>query len=126
MSFRVFDQNNYWSDPVQADFGSSRRAVIDLDNMKSIQGRKMDKSHIYIVGFWSMGGRPFRIKNVFPAMTSDASGIDDVEAETIEQPVDVYDLYGRRIRRGVYRSEATVGLAPGIYIVGGRKISVLP
>ena len=126
VSFRVFDQNNYWSDPVQADFGSSRRAVIDLDNMKSIQGRKMDKSHIYIVGFWSMGGRPFRIKNVFPAMTSDASGIDDVEAETIEQPVDVYDLYGRRIRRGVYRSEATVGLAPGIYIVGGRKISVLP
>lgn len=126
VSFRVFDQNNYWSDPVQADFGSSRRAVIDLDNMKSIQGRKMDKSHIYIVGFWSMGGRPFRIKNVFPAMTSDASGIDDVEAETIEQPVDVYDLYGRRIRRGVNRSEATVGLAPGIYIVGGRKISVLP
>lgn len=126
VSFRVFDQNNYWSDPVQADFGSSRRAVIDLDNMKSIQGRKMDKSHIYIVGFWSMGGRPFRIKNVFPAMTSDASGIDDVEAETIEQPVDVYDLYGRRIRRGVYRSESTVGLAPGIYIVGGRKISVLP
>lgn len=126
VSFRVFDQNNYWSDPAQADFGSSRRAVIDLDNMKSIQGRKMDKSHIYIVGFWSMGGRPFRIKNVFPAMTSDASGIDDVEAETIEQPVDVYDLYGRRIRRGVYRSEATVGLAPGIYIVGGRKISVLP
>lgn len=126
VSFRVFDQNNYWSDPVQADFGNSRRAVIDLDNMKSIQGRKMDKSHIYIVGFWSMGGRPFRIKNVFPAMTSDASGIDDVEAETIEQPVDVYDLYGRRIRRGVYRSEATVGLAPGIYIVGGRKISVLP
>lgn len=126
VSFRVFDQNNYWSDPVQADFGSSRRAVIDLDNMKSIQGRTMDKSHIYIVGFWSMGGRQFRIKNVFPAMTSDASGIDDVEAETIEQPVDVYDLYGRRLRRGVYRSEATVGLAPGIYIVGGRKISVLP
>lgn len=126
VSFRVFDQNNYWSDPVQADFGSSRRAVIDLDNMKSIQGRKMDKSHIYIVGFWSMGGRPFRIKNVFPAMTSDASGIDDVEAETIEHPVDVYDLYGRRIRRGVNRSEATVGLAPGIYIVCGRKISVLP
>lgn len=126
MSFRVFDQNNYWSDQAQADFGNSRRAVIDLDNMKSIQGRKMDKSHIYIVGFWSMGGRPFRIKNVFPAMTSDASGIDDIEAETIEQPVDVYDLYGRRIRSGIYRSEATAGLAPGIYIVGGRKVSVLP
>lgn len=126
LSFRVFDQNNYWSDQAQADFGNSRRAVIDLDNMKSIQGRKMDKSHIYIVGFWSMGGRQFRISNVFPAMTSDASGIDDIEAETIEQPVDVYDLYGRRIRSGIYRSEATAGLAPGIYIVGGRKVSVLP
>lgn len=126
LSFRVFDQNNYWSDPAQADFGNAKRAVIDLDNMKSIQGRQMDKSHLYIVGFWSMGGRQFRISNVFPAMTSDASGIDDIEAETIEQPVDVYDLYGRRIRSGIYRSEATAGLAPGIYIVGGRKVSVLP
>ena len=83
LSFRVFDQNNYWSDPAQADFGNAKRAVIDLDNMKSIQGRQMDKSHLYIVGFWSMGGRQFRISNVFPAMTSDASGIDDIEAETI-------------------------------------------
>lgn len=126
LSFRVFDQNNYWSDPAQADFGNAKRAVIDLDNMKSIQGRQMDKSHLYIVGFWSMGGRQFRISNVFPAMTSDASGIDDIEAETIEQPVEVYDLYGRRIRSGIYRYEATDGLAPGIYIVGGRKVSVLP
>lgn len=126
LSFRVFDQNNYWSDPAQADFGNAKRAVIDLDNMKSIQGRQMDKSHLYIVGFWSMGGRQFRISNVFPAMTSDASGIDDIEAETIEQPVEIYDLYGRRIRSGIYRYEATDGLAPGIYIVGGRKVSVLP
>ena len=126
LSFRVFDQNNYWSDPAQADFGNAKRAVIDLDNMKSIQGRQMDKSHLYIVGFWSMGGRQFRISNVFPAMTSDASGIDDIETVTVEQPVEVYDLYGRRIRSGIYRYEATDGLAPGIYIVGGRKVSVLP
>ncbi len=124
VSFRAFDQNNYWSDPVQADFGSKKRAVIDLNNMKSNQGRTMDKSHLYIVGFWSMGGKPFRIKDVFPAMTPDAAGIEGVEVEPSESPVDVYDLSGRLVRNRVLPSEAAEGLEPGIYIAGGRKIYV--
>lgn len=126
LSFRVFDQNNYWSDPAQADFGNNKRAVINLNDMKSTQGRKMDKSHLYIVGFWSLGGHKFRISNVFPAMTADAASIDDIEPETTDNPVDVYDTWGRLVRSNVMPCEATEGLAPGIYIVGGRKISVLP
>lgn len=125
ISFRAFDQNNYWSDPAQADFGSSKRAVIDLDNMVSSNGRKMDKSHIYIVGFWSTGGKQFRIKDVFPAMTRDAAGVGNVVVvPDADAPVDVYDVHGRLVRSGVHPSEATTGLVPGIYIAGGKKMIV--
>lgn len=125
VSFRAFDQNNYWSDPCMVDFGSSPRAVIDLNNMISNNGRPMDKSHIFIIGFWSYGGVEFRISNVFTAMEPDATGLENVAVDVIPVgPVDVYDLYGRIIRRGVMPENATDGLAPGIYISGGRKIFV--
>ena len=127
ISFRAFDQNNYWTDPVQVDFGSSKRAVIDLNNMISSQGRRMDKSHLYIVGFWTTGGKQFRIKDVFPAMTSDAAGVDNVAEDVADPnvPVDVYDMNGRLLRSSVLPSEATEGLAPGLYIVDGRKVAKL-
>lgn len=125
VSFRVFDQNNYWSDPAQVDFKESSRVVIDLNRMKSTGGRTMSKSHIYIVGFWSYGGKTFRIKNVFPAMTPDAAGIDDVVADRADDTlVDVYDIHGRRVKNRVEPERAGDGLAPGIYIAGNRKILV--
>lgn len=127
VSFRVFDRNSYWTDPCQADFGNSQRVVIDLNNMKSTQNRTMDKSHIYIIGFWSYGGQEFRVKNVFTAMDPDATGIENVAAESsADVPVDVYDLQGRIVRSGVKPSEISDGLAPGVYIGGGRKIYVKP
>lgn len=112
---------------MQVDFGSSKRAVIDLNNMISSQGRRMDKSHLYIVGFWTTGGKQFRIKDVFPAMTSDAAGVDNVAEDVADPnvPVDVYDMNGRLLRSSVLPSEATEGLAPGLYIVGGRKVAKL-
>jgi len=126
LSFRVFDQDNYWSDPAQADFGNGSRVVINLNDMKSIQGRKMDKSHLFIVGFWSLGGHEFRIKDVFPAMDADATDVDAIETDIIDRPIDVYDTRGRLVRSNVTSSNATEGLAPGIYIADGRKIAVLP
>lgn len=61
VSFRLFDQNNYWTDPAMYDFGNSRRVVIDLHDMKTQTGVQVDPSHLYIIGFWSMGGKPFVI-----------------------------------------------------------------
>ena len=61
VSFRLFDQNNYWTDPATYDFGNSRRVVIDLHNMKNAKGERVDPSHLYIIGFWSNGGKPFVI-----------------------------------------------------------------
>lgn len=64
VSFRLFDKNNYWSKPAAYDFGSSRKVVVDLQNMKDEQGAKIDPSHLYIVGFWSTGGKPIIIDKI--------------------------------------------------------------
>ncbi len=64
ISFRLFDQNNYWTDPAMFDFGNSRRVVIDLHNMKTANGVAVDPSHLYIIGFWSTGGKPFVIERL--------------------------------------------------------------
>lgn len=42
--------------------------------------------------------------------------------ENAEAIVDVLNVNGQLIRRGVKRSEALTGLQPGIYIVGGQKV----
>lgn len=64
VSFRLFDKNNYWSDPAMYDFGSSRKVVIDLHNMKDSSGNPISPSHIYIAGFWSLGFKPIIIDKI--------------------------------------------------------------
>ena len=119
VSFRIFDINNYWTDPAMADFVNGK-ATFHLRNLYSAEGRKLDPSHIYIIGFWSTGAAPFRISKVY------TTG-DDTEVKSIYEAkgkVDVYNLQGLRLRHDVMRNEATDGLAPGIYIIEGHKIKI--
>lgn len=128
LSFRVYDQPNYWTDPHIKDFGNSRRAVIDLNNLKSTENRMLDKSRLHIIGFWSSGSNYFRLKRVLAAQNADGTGsVQEIEIdEADDTPVNVYDIHGRCVRTMVPRSEATIDLTPGIYIVNGEKIAVLP
>ena len=64
VSFRLFDENNYWSDPAMFDFGNSRRVEVDLHNMNDKNGNKVSPEHIYIAGFWSLGGKPIIIDKI--------------------------------------------------------------
>lgn len=60
-------------------------------------------------------------------MLADKAGIDAVEAEgdpAGNAPVDVYTLAGVKVRSAVDRSEATVGLPAGFYLVGNEKVFV--
>ena len=61
VSFRLFDKTSYWTDPATYDFGSSRKVVVDLQNMKDKNGLRIDPSHLYIIGFWSTGDKPIVI-----------------------------------------------------------------
>ena len=51
------------------------------------------------------------------------SALGTIEAEG-DGPVDVYNLQGMPVRKGVIADEATQGLPTGIYIVNGKKILV--
>ena len=64
VSFRLFDKNNYWSDPAMYDFGNSRKVVVDLHSMKDKNGNAISPAHIYIAGFWSLGGKPIIIDKI--------------------------------------------------------------
>lgn len=64
VSFRLFDKNNYWSSPAMYDFRASREIFVDLHNMKDENGAEIDSSHLYIVGFWSYGGKPIVIESL--------------------------------------------------------------
>ena len=64
VSFRLFDKNNYWSNPAMYDFGNSRKIVVDLHNMKDQDGNKISPEHLYIVGFWSHGNKPIIIDKI--------------------------------------------------------------
>lgn len=122
VSFRVFDNDNYWSDPAIMDFNNSKIIKFDLHNLVSNNGRKMDPSHLRIVGFWSLGGQPFVIKRVWAH--NDPSAIEDMEMDEENQPVDVYNANGILVRSKVNINDAIEGLPAGLYIIGNKKIII--
>ena len=87
--------------------------VVDLNNMyKGNPKVKLDPSHIYIVGFWALGGKPIVIEKVYLTNSDDykdPTGIEDVAVDKDQ----------------VRRSEVIRELPAGIYIVGREKIAIL-
>jgi hypothetical protein len=123
-SFRLFDQNSYWSTPAMYDMGNSTRLVIDLHNMKrNGTSEKCDPSHIYYAGFWTMGGKVVSIKNVYlsnDGKTSATTGISNIENRVSKKLSGfVYNLQGQVVARD---AKALNNLPRGIYIVNGKKV----
>mgnify|MGYP003292001051 CR=1 FL=1 len=114
-SLRLFDVDNYWTDPYMKDVKSSTRVVVDLQNMKNSKGAKVDPSHIYILGLWSTGGTPIKIKDIYLTNNSDYSpettGINESLAE-MRLNTPIYNLSGQRI------TEPRNGQ---VYIKNGKK-----
>lgn len=123
LSLRLFDTNNYWSDPYMIDFGTRSRLVVNLRNMKNNNGRMVDPSHLHIIGFWTYGGHPFKVKKIFPAHNPDDTATDAIPAD-FDANVDVFNLQGVAVRRNVKAADAAAGLPAGVYIINGKKILV--
>ncbi|MBP3776528.1 MAG: cellulase family glycosylhydrolase [Prevotella sp.] len=104
-SFRLFDNNNYWTSPFRVSFGAQTRVVIDLHNMKAYKDdactqfdHDVDPSHIYIAGFWTYGGTPIYIKQIF--LSNDGvnpTGILETSANDEVVSREYYTLSGARI-----------------------------
>lgn len=97
-SFRLFDVNNYWAQPAMYNFGNNTRLIVDLQNMKDEAGKRLDPSHIYIVGFWTLGSSPIYINKVY--LSDDGlSPTEILTPESGEEEVarEYYSLDGRRL-----------------------------
>jgi len=128
ITFRIFDENNYWSKAADYNFGSKRQVVVTLANMvKAGTTTKLIPSHIYIVGFWSSGNSPIVIDSVFLSNSAEygpTNSIKEISDQYLNETVDVYSIMGVRIRSKISRKQATQGLPNGVYIVGRQKVLV--
>ncbi len=118
-SFRLFDEESYWSDCASYDFGSSTTLKIDLTSMvKDSAGTALDASNITRMGFWSYGGSDIQISSIY--LIGSETAIEDVTIPASTSDADgIYTLTGLRMP-----AASTDGLPRGIYIVGGRKVMV--
>ncbi len=116
--FRIYDTSNYWAEPYLCDIGLKKEIKIDLREMQTASGTKVDPSHIRIAGFTSVGAdQTLYVKDVFLSMDgeTDATGIEAPMASEGKTEKDVYfDLSGRRVTNPT----------KGIYIVNGKKVFV--
>lgn len=106
-SFRLFDNNNYWSAPYRSNFDNNQtKMVIDLQKMVAYKDdqctqfdHNVDPSHIYIVGFWTYGGSPVYIKSVY--LSDDGETPSTILQVSDEQCVkeEYYSLNGQRLQR---------------------------
>ncbi len=103
-SFRLFDTNNYWTSPYRINFGQNTKVTIDLHQMKAYKDdactqydHDVDPSHIYIAGFWSYGGSPIYIKNIFLSNDGKTSDINMISRMTTENQVSYFTPDGRQI-----------------------------
>ncbi len=105
--------------PDRAESTSSQLRVSQasaLNNIKSLTITPTAKNHswdtIRLLGVDTYG-----------AKVGTSTSVEDVVAAS-EEPVDVFNMQGVLLRKAVAPAEATNGLASGLYIVGGRKVSV--
>lgn len=107
-SLRIYDENdlestNYYSTD------QAKVTIVDLQNMTDASGRKVDPSHIYVVGFAVQGNSTVNIGNVYVSNADDPTGLLPI----VPQQDDCwYDLSGRRVTR----------LQKGIYVKNGKKV----
>lgn len=125
-SFRLFDENSYWTPAISYNIGSQTQLVVDINSMqKEVEGElvKANSSNIYIVGFWSNGNIPILIDNIYLSNSDDLSptSVKEIYIKISDSDiVDVYNLMGVKLKSGVLRLHASDNLSNGIYIVGNK------
>ena len=112
LQVKIYDGTTIWSEPYIRTFTSNEKDVaIDLQNLITASGRKIDPLHIYIIAFGSDGSADAYLKEVFLSDDgSSPSAINDVEAENVNGAI--YNLAGQRVLHP----------SKGIYIQNGNKI----
>lgn len=105
---------------------TGKQAVLDLAKLPS--GRTFDSyftesTNALMIQGHVESGNSFNITSIVLDPYDVPTGIDDVTIDGNEI-VDVYSITGVKVRGNVASSDAADGLAPGIYIIGNKKLLV--
>ena len=99
--FKVFDTDDYLNPGFSYEIGKEKVAVIDLQNMKTADGKKVDPSHIYMLGMSSDGGSAIYISDIFVSDDGETPVATAIENATLVEglnlPSEIYTIDGRRI-----------------------------
>lgn len=107
---RIYDKSNLWAEPYVIDIYKQKSITVDLQNMVTASGRKIDPSKVSMVAISSDGSQYIFIKEVF--LSDDGTTPTGVESVNVdESQSQIYDLNGRKIRDAV----------KGIYIRNKKK-----
>ena len=111
---KIFDTDDYLNPCFSQEMKTAKTTVIDLRNMKTPEGKTVDPSHIYMVGFSTDGSQSLYISEVF--LSDDGENPTGINAVSQDQLVDdsYFDLAGRQVKVP----------AAGIYIHKGKKVLV--
>jgi len=116
VNFRIYDTDDYLNPCYTKSLKGKNSLVVDLQNMTSASGAKIDPSHIYMVGFENPTKTATYIQEVF------LSNDGETDATSITAPVfsesnntAIYDLMGRKV---------TTTPSQGFYIKNGKKYFV--
>ncbi len=91
--FALYDTANYWAEPYIFNMSSKKTCQIDLREMTTKSGNKVDPSHIRLAGIKSLGGDvTVYIESVFLSMDGENPMPKD-EPVTVEQITNLIDQY---------------------------------
>ena len=105
---KIFDTDDYLNPCYSYAFpASSKREVIDLTAMTTEEGKKIDPSHIYMVGLSPDASSSIYIKNVYLSDDGEnpVTGVESLLTPQSNAEVIYYDLQGRQVENpttGIY------------------------
>ncbi len=79
--FRLFDEDNYWAGCASINLGGKDKVVIDIAELKKEDGSAFDPGHVFIAGFWTLGGtdNSISVETIFVSNDGETSvGIEDI------------------------------------------------
>lgn len=79
--FRLFDEDNYWAGCASINLGGKDKVIIDIAELKKEDGSAFDPGHVFIAGFWTLGGtdNSISVETIFVSNDGETSvGIEDI------------------------------------------------
>lgn len=98
--FRIYDTANYWAEPYMLDMAGAKEFKIDLHNMQTESGTKVNPSRIRLAGFNSAGAdQSLYVYEVFLSVDGEnpATEIEAIQQDNGKAVKEHYSIDGRRI-----------------------------